>query len=40
MERLGLLEEGGLVRIGFVHYNTAAEVDRLLATLTKLTQDA
>src|SRR5690606_3692620 len=27
MERLGLLEQGGLVRIGFVHYNTPAEVD-------------
>lgn len=39
MERLGLLEEGGLVRIGFVHYNTAAEVDRLLATLTNLAHD-
>ena len=36
MERLGLLEQGGLVRIGFVHYNTAAEVDRLLQTLRDL----
>lgn len=33
MERLGLLEEGGLVRIGFVHYNTSEEVDRVLAAL-------
>ena len=30
MESLGLLDEGGLVRIGFVHYNTPAEVDRVL----------
>ncbi len=36
MERLGVLEQGGLVRIGFVHYNTAAEVDRVLAALAEL----
>jgi cysteine desulfurase family protein (TIGR01976 family) len=34
MDRLGL-PEGGL-RIGIVHYNTAEEVDRLLAELTAL----
>ncbi|MFZ0547368.1 MAG: cysteine desulfurase-like protein [Candidatus Promineifilaceae bacterium] len=33
MERLGLLESGGLVRIGFVHYNTKDEADRLLEAL-------
>jgi len=32
MERLGL-EPGGVLRIGLTHYNTAAEVDRLLAEL-------
>jgi cysteine desulfurase family protein (TIGR01976 family) len=36
MERLGLLESGGLVRIGFVHYNTLAEVDRVLTLLGQL----
>jgi cysteine desulfurase family protein (TIGR01976 family) len=36
MERLGLLDKGGLVRIGFVHYNTPDEVDRLLAALREL----
>jgi selenocysteine lyase/cysteine desulfurase len=36
MERLGLLDKGGLVRIGFAHYNTTAEVDRVLAALTNL----
>ena len=36
MERLGLLDQGGLVRIGFVHYNTVAEVDRVLAALSEL----
>lgn len=38
MERLGLLDKGGLVRIGFVHYNTAVEVDQVLAALTALSQ--
>jgi cysteine desulfurase family protein (TIGR01976 family) len=32
-ERLGVEADGGLLRIGLVHYNTAAEVDRLLAAL-------
>ena len=35
-ERLGVQETGGFLRIGLVHYNTAAEVDRLLATLREL----
>ncbi|HEV2315617.1 MAG TPA: cysteine desulfurase-like protein [Candidatus Acidoferrales bacterium] len=32
-ERLGVEKDGGLLRIGLVHYNTADEVDRLLAAL-------
>ncbi len=32
-ERLGVERDGGLLRIGLVHYNTADEVDRLLAAL-------
>jgi selenocysteine lyase/cysteine desulfurase len=32
-ERLGVEEKGGMVRIGLAHYNTADEVDRLLAAL-------
>lgn len=36
MERLGLLESGGLVRIGFAHYNTEEEVDQVLAALRAL----
>ena len=36
MERLGTLEHGGLVRIGFVHYNTIEEIDRLMAALHEL----
>jgi cysteine desulfurase family protein (TIGR01976 family) len=35
-ERLGVEKSGGLLRIGLVHYNTADEVDRLLAALSEL----
>ncbi len=35
-ERLGVEEDGGMLRIGLVHYNTAEEVDRLLDTLREL----
>jgi cysteine desulfurase family protein (TIGR01976 family) len=33
MERLGLEEHGGALRIGLAHYNTAEEVDRIVASL-------
>jgi cysteine desulfurase family protein (TIGR01976 family) len=33
IEALGKAETGGILRIGLVHYNTAAEVDRTLAAL-------
>ena len=33
IERLGLADRGGVVRIGLTHYNTAAEVDRLVDAL-------
>jgi cysteine desulfurase family protein (TIGR01976 family) len=36
MERLGLQETGGAVRIGFTHYHTPAEVDRVLEELAAL----
>jgi cysteine desulfurase family protein (TIGR01976 family) len=36
MTQLGVLDDGGLVRIGFVHYNTPEEVDRTLAVLADL----
>ena len=35
MNRLGL-EDGGAVRVGLVHYNTADEVDRLIDELARL----
>jgi selenocysteine lyase/cysteine desulfurase len=36
IERLGFLDTGGLVRVGFVHYNTITEVDRALQSLAQL----
>ena len=36
LERLGLLESGGAVRIGFCHYHSADEVDRVLESLDGL----
>src|SRR3954452_16088185 len=36
MERLGLQSSGGAVRIGFCHYNTAEEVDRVLDALGEI----
>jgi cysteine desulfurase family protein (TIGR01976 family) len=36
MNRLGLEDDGGAVRVGFVHYNSADEVDRLLGELARL----
>ena len=36
MERLGLEETGGALRIGLAHYNTTEEVDRLLAGLHEI----
>ena len=35
-ERLGLEEHGGLLRLGFAHYNTTEEVDRLLQALDQI----
>ena len=34
--RLGLTDSGGLTRVGLCHYNTAHEVDRLIAALRAL----
>lgn len=35
-ERLGLEEAGGLIRVGAVHYNTPAEIERFKEALQKL----
>ena len=36
IERLGLADDGGVLRLGLTHYNTAGEVDRLLEALTAI----
>jgi selenocysteine lyase/cysteine desulfurase len=36
IEALGLLERGGVVRVSMAHYNTAAEVGRLITALDEL----
>ncbi len=35
-ERLGVEDSGGMVRVGLAHYNTAEEIDRLIAALKKM----
>ena len=35
-QRLGVEETGGMVRVGLAHYNTPAEIDRLLVALREL----
>jgi cysteine desulfurase family protein (TIGR01976 family) len=37
-ERLGVQQSGGFLRIGLVHYNTAEEVERLLAGLREFSR--
>jgi cysteine desulfurase family protein (TIGR01976 family) len=39
-ERLGLAGSGGLIRVGLVHYNTLAEIDRLIEALGRLAAGA
>jgi selenocysteine lyase/cysteine desulfurase len=38
VERLGLGESGGVVRIGLTHYNTADEVDRVVGALARIAE--
>jgi selenocysteine lyase/cysteine desulfurase len=40
IERLGLTERDGVVRVSMVHYNTLEEVDRLISGLTPLLSGA
>ncbi len=35
-ERLGLEEQGGMVRVGLVHYNTQSEIERLQGAMQRL----
>lgn len=40
LNRLGLAESGGLVRVGLCHYNTAHEVDRTLEAIEKIARES
>jgi cysteine desulfurase family protein (TIGR01976 family) len=40
IERLGLADRGGVVRIGLTHYNTADEVDRVVEALARVAEGA
>lgn len=31
---MGLMDKGGVLRVGLAHYNTAAEVDHFIANLS------
>jgi selenocysteine lyase/cysteine desulfurase len=33
---MGLLDKGGVLRVGLAHYNTVAEVDSFLSALTRI----
>jgi cysteine desulfurase family protein (TIGR01976 family) len=39
INRLGLVNSGGLARVGLCHYNTAQEVDRALAAIEKIAKE-
>jgi selenocysteine lyase/cysteine desulfurase len=36
VRQLGIEKEGGVVRVGFMHYNTFEEIDRFFDALAKL----
>src|SRR3546814_7565578 len=38
VRRLGLLDSGGVLRVGLAHYNTEEEVERLLQVLRRVLQ--
>ncbi len=40
IERFGLFESGGVLRIGLSHYNTTEEIDRLLEALDEIVSEA
>jgi cysteine desulfurase family protein (TIGR01976 family) len=40
VSRMGLMEKGGVLRVGLAHYNTGEEVDALLSSLTRQTRSA
>ena len=39
VSRMGLMDKGGVLRLGLAHYNTEGEVDALLSSLTRQTKN-
>ena len=37
---MGLMDKGGVLRVGLAHYNTEDEVDALLSSLTRQIRSA
>ena len=37
--RMGLMDKGGVLRVGLAHYNKATEVDQFLSCLTRITKN-
>jgi selenocysteine lyase/cysteine desulfurase len=35
VSRMGLMDKGGVLRVGLAHYNTGDEVDAFLSSLTR-----
>lgn len=40
VSRMGLMDKGGVLRVGLAHYNTEAEVDAFLSSLTRQIRNA
>jgi cysteine desulfurase family protein (TIGR01976 family) len=38
IDRLGLADSGGVVRLGLTHYNTADEIDRVIASIARVAE--
>ncbi|MDE2446363.1 MAG: cysteine desulfurase-like protein [Alphaproteobacteria bacterium] len=36
IKKMGLMDKGGVLRVGLAHYNTATEVDRFLSSLNRM----
>ena len=40
VSRMGLMDKGGVLRVGLAHYNTETEVDAFLSSLTRQIRNA
>jgi selenocysteine lyase/cysteine desulfurase len=40
VKRMGLMESGGVLRVGLTHYNTPSEIDAFLGSMARIARDA